>query len=152
MRPSALHGSPGDRRRFALSTFVALSTVLAANLGPVAAADRALPAATVAVLKRYCIECHGNESAEARIDLEQLTAAPDVGRGFKDWEKAIRMLQQRKMPPKDASQPTDAERRDAATAIQQALDTFIEQHAHDPGPIVLRRLTAAEYNYAIQDL
>ena len=47
------------------------------------------------------MDCHGGGLAEARIDLEAMTEAPDFGRGFKDWEKVVRMVRERKMPPKD---------------------------------------------------
>ena len=62
------------------------------------------------------------------------------------------MLRQGKMPPKDAPQPTDAERASASKGIEQALAAYISQHAGDPGPVALRRLTSAEYGYTIQDL
>ena len=113
--------------------------------------DAALPASTQAILQRFCVDCHGAESAEAKINFTQLTSQ-DVGRRFKDWEKAVRMLRQRKMPPRDAPQPTDAERDATAAAIERALDEHIKRHAGDPGPVVIRRLTGAEYNYTIHDL
>jgi hypothetical protein len=150
MKPSAHHGSLCDRRLIGLLTIAALSLLIPRS--PLQAEDGTLPAATASVLKKYCTDCHSRASAEARIDVEELTAAADVGRGFKDWEKIIRMLAQRKMPPSDALQPSDAERQATVAAIRQSLDAFIARHAGDPGAIVLRRLTAAEYDYTIQDL
>ena len=34
------------------------------------------------LLQRYCFECHGDEFAEARINLEQMAGEPDFGRSF----------------------------------------------------------------------
>jgi len=121
--------------------------LLAAPL--LAAEETAFPARPM--LQNYCIDCHGNESAEARINLEQM-AATDVGYTFKDWEKVVRMLRASKMPPADSPQPSDAERETAIAAIESALEAFVAQHAGDPGPVVLRRLTSAEYDYTVQDL
>jgi hypothetical protein len=119
---------------------------------PAAAEDASLPAAATMTLQKFCLDCHGNDLAEARINLDQMTARPDLGRGFREWEKVIGILRQGKMPPKDAPQPTDAERAGASKGIEQALSAYVSQHAGDPGPVALRRLTSAEYGYTIQDL
>ena len=103
-------------------------------------------------LRQYCFACHGNDLAEARINLEQMVAKSDFGRGFKDWEKVASMLQQRRMPPQDEPQPADDARAATITAISDALKSYISQHADDPGEVVLRRLTSAEFGYTIQDL
>ena len=62
------------------------------------------------------------------------------------------MLRDGKMPPKDAPQPSDGDRQAAATAIEESLSAYSAEHAGDPGPVVLRRLTSAEYGYTIADL
>jgi len=129
-----------------------LSLLGARASGRAAAAEAQIPAKAATVLQRYCSDCHGNELAEARINLVQMVQAPDFARGFKDWERVIRMLRQRTMPPETASQPTDAERQMTADAIEGSLDAFVTEHAGDPGAVVLRRLTSAEYAYTIQDL
>ena len=36
--------------------------------------------------------------------------------------------------------------------VRRALDQSTREHAGDPGPVALRRLTAAEYGYSIEDL
>lgn len=114
--------------------------------------DAALAASASAMLRRICLDCHGKDLAEARINLEQMTADPDFGRGFKDWEKVASMLRQGKMPPKDAPQPSAAERAASIAAIDEALNAYITRHAGDPGAVVLRRLTNAEFDYTIEDL
>jgi hypothetical protein len=117
-----------------------------------AADDATLATNATKTLRQYCLDCHGNDLAEARINLDQMTARPDFGRGFKDWDKVVRMLRQKKMPPQDAPQPSDAERASSSRAIEQALEAYIAQHAGDPGQVVLRRLTSAEFGYTVRDL
>jgi hypothetical protein len=104
------------------------------------------------LLGEYCIDCHGSFQAEARIDLQAMTAVPDFGRNFKVWEKVVRVLRGRKMPPKDMPQPSVEQREAIARAIRAGLDRFSEEHAGDPGPVAIRRLTSAEYAYTIRDL
>ena len=131
----------------AVWTLASLAAARAAD-----AAEAALPAKTTTLVRQYCLDCHGSDLAEARVNLAQMTAAADLGRGFKDWEKVVRMLRDGKMPPKDAAQPAEADRQAAAAAIEQSLSAYITEHAGDPGPVVLRRLTSAEYGYTIADL
>ena len=57
------------------------------------------------------------------------------------------------MPPLDAdAQPSDAERASAAAWIRSSLKTYETEHAGEPGRVTVRRLTSAEYAYAIRDL
>jgi Protein of unknown function (DUF1592)/Protein of unknown function (DUF1588)/Protein of unknown function (DUF1585)/Protein of unknown function (DUF1587)/Protein of unknown function (DUF1595) len=104
------------------------------------------------ILSHYCFECHGKDLTEGQINLEEMTGTSDFGRRFKDWEKVDRMLRGRKMPPKKMPQPSDSERTAVIQTVANELDRFITQHAGDPGRVVVRRLTSAEYAYTIQDL
>ena len=104
------------------------------------------------LFEAYCFDCHNNDAAEAGVNLEKLSADADFGRAFKDWEKVTRMLRDGKMPPEEMPQPSEAERAAMIQAIDQGLDQYIAAHAGDPGPVVMRRLTSAEYAYTIEDL
>src|SRR5436190_8675105 len=112
------------------------AALLAAATGR--AQEAGLPPSTVAALTKFCADCHSGKTAEARVDLAQLAAAADFSRGFKDWEKVIRMLRQGKMPPQDAPQPSATERMAIAASVEQSLDRYIAAHAGDPGPVLLR--------------
>ena len=109
---------------------------------------------------RGCGRCSGSiawiataaTQAEARVDLEAMADGPDFGRGFKDWEKVVRVLRERKMPPKAVPQPSDPQREAVVRAVEAGLRRFIEEHQGDPGPVAIRRLTSAEYAYTIRDL
>lgn len=104
------------------------------------------------LLNRFCSECHSGSNAEAHLDLNQLSAEPAFGTQFRTWEKVIERLQDRRMPPSDAQQLTDSERRELIENVGDALDAYIQEHAGDPGRVVIRRLTSAEYAYLIEDL
>ena len=117
-----------------------------------AAPRQASPGRAAGILQQFCFDCHNNEEAEARINLEKMTAAADYGTDFKSWEKVARMLRDGKMPPPDAAQPSLSQRQAVVRAIESGMDRFVREHAGDPGQVVMRRLTSAEYDYTISDL
>ena len=104
------------------------------------------------LLKRYCYKCHSGDDAEAEIDLEAFATMAGVRRSPKVWLKVREMLRSRQMPPKDAKQPTDDERSRLQTWVRAYLKSEAQARAGDPGPLVLRRLNNAEYNYTVRDL
>lgn len=105
-----------------------------------------------ALVSQFCADCHGADSPEAHLNLEQLTSQPKFATQFRTWEKVIERLKDGQMPPADAPQPTAAERNQLIAAIAGGLNAYIERHAGDPGKIVVRQLNSAEYAYSIEDL
>jgi hypothetical protein len=104
----------------------------------------------------YCFECHGTKDPKGHLSIERLvadTAPASVGTNWQDWERIADMLESGKMPPKEATLfPTDTERTAASAWIRSSLSKYEAEHAGDPGRITVRRLTSAEYAYAIHDL
>ena len=101
----------------------------------------------------YCFECHGTSEYKGDLSIERLVAAPSVGASWEDWERIAEMLDSGKMPPKEATLfPTDSERSAATAWIRGAIAKYEADHAGDPGRVTVRRLTSAEYAYAIRDL
>ena len=64
------------------------------------------------------------------------------------------MIETREMPPEDKAElfPTDAERAATTSWIRSSLRKYQAAHAGEPGRVTVRRLTSAEYLYAIRDL
>ena len=56
------------------------------------------------------------------------------------------------MPPPQAKQPDDAARRQVINWIDATWKSEARRNDGDPGPVLARRLSNAEYNYTIQDL
>jgi mono/diheme cytochrome c family protein len=129
----------------------ALAVCFVPGISTARADEPVLPARAKLALEKHCGDCHGNDLAEARINFAQLTSG-DIGRDFKDWQRVIQMLRERKMPPAGEPQLADAERQAVIADIQRAVDKYITLHAGDPGPVVLRRLTSAEFAYTVEDL
>jgi hypothetical protein len=113
--------------------------------GPTAAAE---PAA--ALVQQYCTTCHngrarvGGLSLDA-VDIASPAAAPDV------WERVIRRLATRSMPPHGSPRPDEAGYQRLAGWLEDELD---RAHAAtpDPGRSPIRRLNRTEYANAVRDL
>lgn len=122
----------------------------------VAAAPADLDARLVRDVKplvaRYCHECHAGEAVEGDVDLAADASLADVRRSLGKWQRARDVVHDRQMPPKDAPQPTDAERAVLEGWLADFLRAEAAAHAGDPGAVVLRRLDNAEYTYTIRDL
>jgi hypothetical protein len=112
------------------------------------------PSATPpSTFQQYCFECHGTRKPEAGLSLEKLVRQFSIGDQWQEWEKVADMLETGMMPPLDAdAHPSDAERTATAAWIRDSLKTYEADHAGEPGRVTVRRLTSAEYAYALRDL
>lgn len=104
------------------------------------------------LLSQFCFDCHDGRGAEAGIDLRGMIAEPSFATDFKDWRKVVEMLETEKMPPDDEPRPNAKQRQQLVSAIRRPLSKIVERTAGDPGDVIVRRLTSAEYSYTIQDL
>ncbi|MBT5705343.1 MAG: DUF1587 domain-containing protein, partial [Verrucomicrobia bacterium] len=101
----------------------------------------------------FCIDCHGLEKPKAKFSLTPFQTLEDVVQGHLHWDHVIDNLKEGEMPPEEAETFPN---QDEITAVvnwyervrrQQAL-----KNAGDPGIVLARRLSNAEYNYSIRDL
>ena len=105
------------------------------------------------LLKQFCLDCHSTAKQEGELDLERFAALADVRKGTRVWQKVVEMLDTNEMPPKDAKpQPTAAQKKQLRGWVERYLNSEAFASAGDPGPVVLRRLSNAEYTYTIRDL
>ena len=102
------------------------------------------------VLEKYCVGCHGGKRPKAGINLVKLGGDEAVKRDPDLAEQVIAALTERTMPPEGKPAPTEDERQRAAQGLQDVLDAI--DHARDPGPAVIQRLTRDQYNHTIRDL
>lgn len=104
------------------------------------------------LIQRYCKECHSGDRAEADVDLDGFATWADVRHDPQTWHKVGEMLDGGQMPPKKAQQPTEAERTRLRNWVRGFLTVEAKARAGDPGRVVLRRLSNAEYTYTLRDL
>ncbi|MEZ5402363.1 MAG: DUF1592 domain-containing protein [Bryobacteraceae bacterium] len=100
----------------------------------------------------YCTACHGAKNPAAQFDLAQYGTMADTVRDHSRWALAAEKLKAHEMPPKGLKQPPEADREAVIAWVEQMRDVEARKNAGDPGPVLVRRLSNAEYNYTIRDL
>jgi len=103
-------------------------------------------------LNSYCISCHAGDKAPAQLDLKQYATSEAVIQDFSRWNRVLARLSAREMPPRQAKQPPDEVRQQVIDWINTTWAYEARQHDGDPGVVLARRLSNAEYNYTIRDL
>ncbi|QEL16499.1 DUF1592 domain-containing protein [Limnoglobus roseus] len=104
------------------------------------------------LIVRHCQQCHSARRSEGDIDLQQFATLDDARKATRTWQKVAEMLDSEQMPPKESKQPTDADRTALRTWVKVFLKHEAKANAGDPGRVVLRRLSNAEYTYTLRDL
>ncbi len=103
-------------------------------------------------LESHCLDCHGAENPEAKFDLSPYQSIDDVTSDFGHWDLVLERLRAGEMPPEEAAQPSEEYRKRIVDWIERVRRFEAERRAGDPGPVLARRLSNAEYDYSIQDL
>jgi len=104
------------------------------------------------IIAEYCNKCHSTEKQKGDLDLEQFTSLAEVKRHPRIWDDVLEQLGNKEMPPKDKPQPSAEQKQQLRTWVEGTLNEIALASAGDPGPVILRRLSNAEYTYTIRDL
>ena len=135
---------PRNTRHFAFAFMIFVPwTVLA---------DDVFQTQVVPFVKQYCVKCHNQKTSEGELDLTRYSALGMLGEDFRQWEHVITFLKKEEMPPVDAKQPPAELRARILKTIEDLLQQEGRKLAGDPGVVLPRRLTNAEYNYTTRDL
>ena len=106
----------------------------------------------LATIKQYCAGCHSDRLKSGGVSFEALTPE-SIGQHPDVFEKAVRKLRGRVMPPPNARQPDQATVDSLVSWLEDSLD-----RAAAAGPsrlqdqVVLHRLNRKEYANAVRDL
>jgi mono/diheme cytochrome c family protein len=107
-------------------------------------------AAQLATVKQYCATCHNDRVKTAGVSFDNLTVE-HIGQHADVFEKAVRKVRGRVMPPPNSRQPP-AQAADALVRwLERTLDKA-ESPAHVPDKLVLHRMNRKEYSHAVRDL
>jgi mono/diheme cytochrome c family protein len=132
---------------------VALRSTVEADQSP--APRPAAPAPSVpahrSLVNGYCLTCHDDGAEEGGLSLEAILGA-DIVEHADVWEKVVRKLRTRQMPPVGEPRPDEATYEGAIAALTTTLDRAARL-APNPGRTAsIRRLTRTEYRNAVRDL
>ncbi len=115
--------------------------------------DRQFSAEVQPILKTYCLDCHGQEKQEGKLDLAGYGSLAAVTKNQQLWELILERLKAKEMPPEDAPKTIkDEERLIVVRWIEAMRDDEAKRNAGDPGPVLARRLSNAEFDYTVRDL
>jgi mono/diheme cytochrome c family protein len=130
--------------------------IAAATLAPLQAASpeltREFKETVTPFVSQYCVACHGGASPAAKFDITVYPTVESVIADSGHWALVMGRLEKGDMPPAAMPQPDPALRQKVAEWIRALRKEEAESHAGDPGPVLARRLSNAEYNYTIRDL
>ncbi|MCY2980534.1 MAG: DUF1592 domain-containing protein [Planctomycetota bacterium] len=115
--------------------------------------DKQFSQSILPFLTKYCCDCHDEKTQEAKLDLSIYKATGDVTRALPLWEHVLSRVKGSEMPPVDSEpQPSAEERLNFVNWIRAIRRQEAMRNAGDPGVVLVRRLSNAEYNYSIRDL
>jgi hypothetical protein len=117
------------------------------------AAQTGTPAAGRAFVDKYCVGCHNQRTsfpADGPVRLDPAGFDDLLGHS-ETWERVLRKLSVRAMPPQGSPRPTEAEYAGFTSWLAASLDRAWEGKS-TPGRYVVHRLNRAEYSNAVRDL
>src|SRR5215831_9439278 len=91
--------------------------------------------AQLAIVKQYCVSCHSDKLKTGGVTFEGVTAA-SIAQNPEVFEKAVRKLRGRVMPPPGAKQPDGKAVDSLVTWLEASLDKLPSQ-AHVTDQVVL---------------
>ncbi len=104
-----------------------------------------------AVLDQYCVGCHSDRLKTANLSLQGLDVG-DAPAHSEVWERVIRKLRSRAMPPAGRPRPDEATYNALLTHFETALDRDAAAHPKPGRSSAVHRLNRTEYINAIRDL
>src|SRR5450631_824939 len=107
------------------------------------------PESQWSTIQTYCFGCHNEFVKAGNLFLNQL-GAESVPEHPEIFEKAVRKLRGRQMPPPGAPQPSQQEVDALVGWLESTLDK--SGKAHLAGRVAVERLNRAEYANAVKDL
>ncbi len=111
----------------------------------------AVPNETAKVVKKYCYDCHDREVQKGSLNLEALVGVR-VDENGDAWEKVIRKVNSRQMPPIGKPRPNEKTYHEVIGELATALDIIAAKNPNPGRTETFRRLNRTEYQNAIRDL
>jgi mono/diheme cytochrome c family protein len=108
--------------------------------------------AQLATVKQYCATCHNDRTKAGGASFDNITA-DSIGQRADVFEKAVRKLRGRVMPPPGARQPDGSAADSLVAWLEDSLDRAAAAGpSHLTDQVVLHRLNRKEYTNAVRDL
>jgi hypothetical protein len=102
------------------------------------------------VVNQYCVACHNDTLQTAGLSLQHLKT-DNVGVDGAIWEKVLRKLKARTMPPSGMPRPDDTTYDSFGNYLESELNLYAQNNPY-PGRPSMRRLNRTEYVNSIKEL
>lgn len=140
-------GDPSEKPSLEFPTAISLTEseiVLAGNMD---FKSKILPR-----MQAACFDCHNESEALGDLNLERMVKQQPLVLNRSHWLNVIEQIKVRSMPPEDAQQPTEADRKLLLGWLINAIERFDYSSVRHAGVVPAKRLTHEEYNNTIRDL
>jgi hypothetical protein len=134
----------------ALPLLVVLGALFASAETP--GLDRQFDETVRPFVAKYCVGCHSGQTPAAAFDLKAYSSMETVTRDYSRWAQVLSRLSAKEMPPKPMPAPPEEATQHVIDWIRAVRAEEIKKSAGDPGLVLARRLSNAEYNYTVRDL
>ncbi len=109
------------------------------------------PSAVREVFHKSCVGCHGADGPKGDLNLAAVVEE-DFAQHPQIWEKVIRRLRARQMPPAGESRPKEETYVAIVSQLESELDRVAAKRPNPGRTDTIRRLNRTEYQNAIRDL
>lgn len=143
-------------RRRAIRYFNLMSVFLIAGVtqkpvGQVASSLSQPASPLPAMVDQHCAGCHNRQVKNGGLDLESIRR-DEVAQHPEVWERVVRRLRARQMPPLGMKRPDEMTYNTVVTYLSDLLDRASGLHPNPGRTDTFRRLTRTEYQSALRDL
>jgi len=105
----------------------------------------------LSVVNKYCVDCHDGEAKKGGLNLDSISRE-DVPEHTDEWERVVRKLRSRQMPPVGKARPDERTYDAVVAGLAASLDRVALRHPNPGRTETFRRLNRTEYQNAIRDL
>ena len=104
------------------------------------------------MVSEFCVSCHNTTDWAGKLALDTLEHdAVAIPKEAETWEKVVRRMRGRLMPPPGEPRPANADLDAFVHWMEGTIDTAAAAHP-EPGYVPLHRLNRREYRNAVRDL
>jgi hypothetical protein len=97
---------------------------------------------------KHCTHCHNSDDKKAGLALDAISSE-DIGAHPVVWEKVVRKLSSRQMPPLGRPRPDERTYDAFVAALEAELDRVAAAHPNPGRTATMRRLNRTEYQNAV---
>ncbi len=140
-----------NHRVLGISRLMPVLFVAAGSIGVGGGPPPQVPSPERAAVQQYCVGCHNNGVKSGGLALDTISL-DNVNRHPEEWEKVVRKLRARYMPPAGMPRPDERTYAAMVSSLETSLDSAAAARPNAGRTDTFRRLSRTEYRNAIRDL